>query len=35
MTNEEEEDIISDADLIQKRKTQSSASVILLGDIQE
>ena len=35
ISTEEKENIISDADLIQKRKTQSSASVILLGDIQE
>tara|TARA_B100001123_G_C15264335_1_gene1007847 strand:- start:875 stop:1696 length:822 start_codon:yes stop_codon:yes gene_type:complete len=35
ITQEEEQQILDDADLIKKRKMQSSASVILLGDIIE
>ena len=32
---EEEEEILSDAELIKQRQTQSSATIILLGDIKE
>ena len=35
ITQEEEQQILDDAELIKKRKMQSSASVILLGDIIE
>ena len=35
ISQDEKEEIISDAELIKQRQTQSSASVILLGDIQE
>jgi len=35
ISQDEKEEIISDAELIQQRQMQSSASVILLGDIQE
>tara|TARA_Y100001934_G_scaffold82954_1_gene102911 strand:+ start:55 stop:915 length:861 start_codon:yes stop_codon:yes gene_type:complete len=35
ISQEEQEQVISDADLIKKRQMQSSASIILLGDIQE
>ena len=35
ISQDEKEEIISDAELIKQRQMQSSASVILLGDIQE
>lgn len=35
IANDDEAKIISDAELINKRKTQSSASIILMGDITE
>lgn len=35
ISNEEEDGILSDADLIKQRQTQSSATIILLGDIKE
>jgi len=35
ISQEEQEQVISDSELIKKRQMQSSASIILLGDIQE
>ena len=35
VSTEEEESILKDADLIKQRKSQSSASIIILGDIKE
>ena len=35
ISKEEEESILKDADLIKQRKSQSSASIIILGDIKE
>jgi len=35
ISQEEEEEILSDSDLINKRQKQSSASVIVMGDIKE
>ena len=35
ISQDEQEQVVSDAELIEKRQMQSSASIILLGDIQE